>query len=193
MTGAVVDTQASIARRLLDPFNAQLRCTETIPRHFRAQPYSATQRPTAAAAASAAAAAAPAAAAAVPSSQSAAAAASSSAASFSASSAASFSAASAAAHNQPQQTAQQRGAGGGTPLQAAPYHASGAPLPPGWTKVMDFGKVKGYRGPRGERAGTKQEAWRRHDAAAWAAEEAAAAEAAAAEAAAEPCEAQSAQ
>ena len=69
--------------------------------------------------------------------------------------------------------------------------------------MMDFGKVKGYRGPRGERAGTKQVAWRRHDAAARAAEEAAAAEAAAAEAAAaeaaaaeaeaEPCEAQSAQ
>eukprot|EP00966_Prymnesium_polylepis_P253050 5849037-Prymnesium_polylepis.1 len=35
-------------------------------------------------------------------------------------------------------------------------------IPPGWIKITDFGKFKGYRGPAGSglRAATLKEAWR---------------------------------
>ena len=37
-------------------------------------------------------------------------------------------------------------------------------LPPGWSKITDFGKVKGYRGPAGERVASIKEAWRQLEA-----------------------------
>ena len=35
--------------------------------------------------------------------------------------------------------------------------------PPGWTKVMDFGKLKGYRSPDGRKAMSLPAAWRLYD------------------------------
>ena len=36
-------------------------------------------------------------------------------------------------------------------------------LPPGWTRVVDFGQKKGYRGPGGSRAPSVKQAWAQHE------------------------------
>ena len=54
---------------------------------------------------------------------------------------------------------------------SAPSHQSGAAAdmavrtkpPPGWTKVMDYGKLRGYRSPDGRKAISLPAAWRLYD------------------------------
>ena len=47
----------------------------------------------------------------------------------------------------------------------APSDSSKPPiagLPPGWSRIMNFGKCQGYRGPAGQRVQSRPAAWREH-------------------------------
>jgi len=60
-------------------------------------------------------------------------------------------------------TPQSGGAAAGS--SDSPYPRASA-LPPGWSKITDYGKIKGYRGPDGKKVTTKRAAWRLHEEAA---------------------------